>query len=225
LTQPQSSNEYQTGNNAGVTAAQDFNNNLKNGTIDPSTVVQDEISITSPACSTNSSQSYCQGFEDGFNATVNYIPPPNSNPTPQISNSQPFVGQDFGDLSNLANIPLIGGFIASKSVSTGILRDEYGIFIPWSKICVSGQQYLQQDCSQLIDQSTGGLTADGDKAVGCIRNGVLIAALAEKHGISAPTVLGLAAPIFGCGGIADLNQMQSSSYVQSLLSLVEPYVP
>jgi hypothetical protein len=113
-----------------------------------------------------------------------------------------FVGQDFGNLSDLSNIPLIGGFIASKSVPTGILHNEYGIFIPWSKICAAGQQYLQKDCSQLVNSSTGALTAEGDEAISCIRNGALIAALAEKHGMRAPSVLGLAAPIFGCGGIA-----------------------
>lgn len=84
---------------------------------------------------------------------------------------------------------------------------------------------MQQDCSQLVDQSTGAFTSAGDKAVNCIRNGALIAALAEKHGMSAPTVLGLAAPIFGCGGIANLNQMQNSSYIQALLNLVEPNLP
>ena len=136
-----------------------------------------------------------------------------------------FVGQDFGNLSDLSNVPLIGGFIASKSVPTGILHNEYGIFIPWSKICTAGQQFLQQDCSQLVDQSTGALTAEGDKALSCIRNGALIGALAEKHGMSAPAVLGLAAPIFGCGGIANLNEMQSSPYIQSILNLVEPYMP
>ena len=139
--------------------------------------------------------------------------------------SQGFVGTDFGDLSDLSNIPLIGGFIASKSNTTGILHNEYGIFVPWSKICAAGQQYLQQDCSQLVDQSTGALTSDGDKAVNCIRNGALIGALAEKHGISAPTVLGLAAPIFGCGGIANLNEMQNSPYIQSLLGIIEPMLP
>jgi hypothetical protein len=178
-------------------------------------------------CGSHRSSEFCRGYYNGVNGYA-YFSQGNTQQTQSgtTTSQQPaFVGQDFGDLSNLANIPLIGGFVASKSVSTGILHDEYGIFIPWSKICASGQRYLQQDCSQLVDQSTGALTADGDKALGCIRNGVLIAALADKHGISAPTVLGLAAPIFGCGGIADLNQMQSSSYVQSLLSLVEPYVP
>ena len=160
-TQP--SDAYQTGHNAGVTAAQNFNRNLKSGTIAPSDVLAQQTAIYNQACSSGASNDYCGGFENGFNATVNYLLPPNLNAnskstsTPQVSNSnQPFVGQDFGDLNN---IPLVGGFIASKSVSTGILHNENGIFIPWSKICASGQQYLQQDCSQLVDQSTGVLTA------------------------------------------------------------------
>jgi hypothetical protein len=65
----------------------------------------------------------------------------------------------------------------------GILHNEKGIFIPWS--CGAGQQYLQQDYSQLVNPSTGALTAEGDKAVGCIRNGAIVAAIAEKHGMSA----------------------------------------
>jgi hypothetical protein len=161
---------------------------------------------------------------DGFNATVNYIPPPNSNTTPQLSN-QPFDGQAFGDLSDLANLPLIGGMIASKSVPTGVFHNENGVFVSWCTLCDAGRQFLQQDCSQLVDQSTGALTADGDKAVGCIRNGALIAALAEKHGMSAPAVLGLAAPIFGCSGIANLNPMQSSSIIQALVTSIEPCMP
>jgi hypothetical protein len=185
---------------------------------------------------------YCSGWANGYTATWNAnhvaaaggIQPAQPTPQPGIAVAQnttssptsaSFPGRDFGDLSDLSNIPLIGGFIASKSVPTGILHNEYGIFVPWSKICAAGQQLLQQDCSQLVDQSTGALTSDGDKAVSCIRNGALIAALAEKHGINAPTVLGLAAPIFGCGGIADLNQMNSSPYIQSILNLVEPYMP
>jgi hypothetical protein len=185
---------------------------------------------------------YCKGWADGYAAKwstdhPSNVTPPQTQPlpqplnaitsgsTPQQNTSVAFNGSDFGDLSDLSNIPLIGGFIASKSVSTGILHNEYGLFVPWSKICAAGQQYLQQNCSQLVDQSTGALTPEGDKAVGCIRNGALIAALAEKHGISAPTVVGAAAPIFGCGGIADLNQMQNSPYIQSILNIVEPFMP
>jgi hypothetical protein len=144
---------------------------------------------------------------------------------PETQTSGSFVGTDFGDLSDLSKVPLIGGFIASQSKQTGVLHNEQGIFIPWSVLCTHGQQYLQQYCSQLVDPSTGALTPAGDKAVSCIRNGAIIAAYAEKHGMNAPQVLGLAASIFGCGGIANLNQMQSSSYVQALVNIIKPYVP
>jgi hypothetical protein len=192
-----------------------------------SSLIGDKVFILSYAATSENYALFlptAQGMINSFSiiptATTQLAAAQNSN-----SNNQQFVGTDFGNLSDLSNVPLIGGFIASKSVSTGILHNEYGIFIPWSKICAAGQQYLQKDCSQLIDPSTGDLTSDGDKAVSCIRNGALIAALAEKHGMSASSVLGLAAPIFGCGGVANLNQMQSSPYIQSILNLVEPRLP
>ena len=64
--------------------------------------------------------------------------------------SQSFVGTDFGDFSNLAKIPIIGGLIASKSMHTGILHNEQGVVISWSTICNKGQAFILQSCNTLI---------------------------------------------------------------------------
>lgn len=67
------------------------------------------------------------------------------------SNNQGFVGQDFGDLSNLANVSLIGGFIGREN----------GIFIPWSKICAAGKHtYNKIVLNWQINQPA--LSTDGD---------------------------------------------------------------
>jgi hypothetical protein len=59
--------------------------------------------------------------------------------------------KDFGDFSDLANIPLVGGIVASHSVATHILHNEQGVFIPWSVICAQGSQYLLKPCSSLVN--------------------------------------------------------------------------
>ena len=86
------------------------------------------------------------------------------------TNPQASAWKDFGDFSDLANIPLVGGMIASHSITTGILHNEQGVFIPWSVICAHGSQYLLKPCSSLVNPD-GSLTSQGDTAVGCIRNG------------------------------------------------------
>lgn len=68
----------------------------------------------------------------------------------------------------------------------------------------------------------------GDKAVGCIRNGLGVTVYGEKHGLSQDlikTILGGAAGITGCGNIVDLNQVQNSPYFQQLLSALEQISP
>src|SRR5437016_1096770 len=51
-----------------------------------------------------------------------------STPSQQTST---FGGRDFGDFSDLRNIPIVGGIIASHSIATGVLHNEQGVFIPW----------------------------------------------------------------------------------------------
>ena len=135
--------------------------------------------------------------------------------------SQSFVGTDFGDFSNLAKIPIIGGLIASQSMKTGILHNEQGVFISWSTICNKGQAFILQSCNTLID-SNGNLTPQGDTAVGCIRNGLAAAIYAQKHGISldlAKSVLNFAASLTGCSGIVNLDTIQNEPQFQNLLNI------
>jgi hypothetical protein len=81
-------------------------------------------------------------------------------------------------------------------INTGVLRNGSGVFIPWKVICDQGQSqgFLLQSCSELID-SNGILTAAGNRAVGCINNGMDYAVKAAQSGIS----LDLTKTIFGLG--------------------------
>jgi hypothetical protein len=152
---------------------------------------------------TNTTQAYLRGYNDGSgNATAFDI---------QHNTAQPFIGKDFGDFSDLSNIPLVGGMIASHSIATGVLHNEQGVFIPWNLICQKGSQYLLESCATLVNPD-GSLTAHGDTAVGCIRNGFAAAILGTKLGLSFDQIksaLNFAAGATGCGGIVDLNQIQN----------------
>jgi hypothetical protein len=103
--------------------------------------------------------------------------------------------------------------IASHSITTGILHNEQGVFIPWSVVCAHGSQYLLKPCSSLVNPD-GSLTSQGDTAVGCIRNGFAAAALATKFNMSFDTIKNALkgfAPLTGCGGILDMDQIQNST--------------
>lgn len=133
-----------------------------------------------------------------------------------------FLDETFGDFSDLRNIPIVGGLIASHSIATGVLHNEQGVFIPWNVICQKGSQYLLESCATLLNPD-GSLTAQGDTAVGCIRNGFAAAILGTKLGLSFDQIksaLGFAAGASGCGGIVDLNQIQNSPDFQSLIAAV-----
>lgn len=127
--------------------------------------------------------------------------------------------KDFGDFSDLANIPLVGGIIASHSVATHILHNEQGVFIPWSVICAQGSQYLLKSCSSLVNPD-GSLTSQGDTAVGCIRNGFVAAAAATKFNVPFDTIKNALKGfegLTGCGGIVDMDQIQNSTELHYLL--------
>jgi hypothetical protein len=133
-----------------------------------------------------------------------------------------FIGTDFGDLSNLASIPLIGGMIASHSKVTTILHNEQGVFLPWSFICNKGQSFILQSCSTLVNPD-GSLTQAGDTAVGCIRNGIAAAVAAKQNNIPLGLlkgVLDFAAPLTGCGGIVNLDTIQNEPQFQSILNAI-----
>jgi hypothetical protein len=137
-----------------------------------------------------------------------------------------FIGTDFGDFSNLANVPLIGGLIASKSITTGVLHNEQGVFIPWKVICDKGQAYILQSCSILLD-SNGNLTPQGDTAIGCIRNGLAVAAIGQKYNMLglAQTVLNFAAGPTGCGGIVNLDTIKNAPDFENILNYLATLIP
>jgi hypothetical protein len=113
------------------------------------------------------------------------------------------------------------GHLGIVNRDTGILRNEQGVFIRWSKICNAGQQFLLQSCSELVDPS-GSLTPAGDKATDCINNGLAAGVLAVNIGISpdvAKNILGTLASLTGCGGIVDMKSFQLRRYRKCFSSL------
>ena len=64
------------------------------------------------------------------------------------------------------------------NMHSGVYHNEKGVFVPWKTICNKTQQYLVESCDSLIN-SDGSLTSGGDRAVGCIWNGAIIAGAAN----------------------------------------------
>jgi hypothetical protein len=99
----------------------------------------------------------------------------------------------------------------------GVYHNEKGVFIPWKTICSKTQQYLAESCDSLINPD-GSLTSQGDRAVGCIWNGAIITGAANMLHLPLATITGilggLAQPT-GCGGIVNMNRIQSSPMVQN----------
>jgi hypothetical protein len=80
---------------------------------------------------------------------------------------------------------------------------------------------LLESCDSLINLD-GSLTPAGDTAVGCITNGAIITAIAAKLNMSPGVIQNLLsglAPMTGCSGIVDLDQVQSSPDIQRLVQL------
>jgi len=174
----------------------------------------DGVNLVSPADKCiGHVQEYCNGFNAGFysgngNSSIYYAPA--------------FRGTDFGNLSDLASIPIVGGMIASHSKITNILHNEQGVFLPWSFICNKGQAFILQSCSGLVN-SDGSLTKAGDTAVGCIRNGIAAVVGAKQNNIPldlVKSVLNFAAPLTGCGGIVNLDTIQNEPQFQSILNAI-----
>jgi hypothetical protein len=84
----------------------------------------------------------------------------------------------------------------------------------WNSICIQVQSLLVQSCSDLVN-SDGTLTQQGQTAVGCIRNGVLLGLGGLSQGLPLPVVIGglkLLSNPTGCGNIvnwdaANLDQL------------------
>jgi hypothetical protein len=178
----------------------------------------------SGSCPSGHSSEFCRGWDDATsssnnNASSTALDQNASNQEATQQNVSTTTWKDFGDFSDLANIPLVGGMIASHSVTTGILHNEQGVFIPWSVICTQGSQYLLKPCSSLVNPD-GSLTSQGDTAVGCIRNGFAAATVATKYTLPFNLTKGIlsgAAGLTGCGGIVDMSQIQNSDMLQYLL--------
>jgi hypothetical protein len=92
----------------------------------------------------------------------------------------------------------------------------------YTDICHALQPVLIQSCGQLVSPD-GSLTASGNQALTCIKNGIALGGGAALLGIPLPIVLKglsiLAAPT-GCGGIVDMSGFNSLSNIGSLGSLL-----
>jgi hypothetical protein len=178
-------------------------------------------------CGSHRSSEFCSGYYNGVNGNA-YFSQGNTQQTQSgtysgnspttTTNQQPaFIGKDFGDFTD---IPIVGGTIGNHQ--TGVLHNEQGVFIPWSKICDSGQTVLQQQCSSLVNPN-GSLTSQGDTAVECIRNGLAAAIVAQQNGVGqglTKGALSFLAPLTGCGGIVDINQVASNPMFQQILQIL-----
>jgi hypothetical protein len=127
----------------------------------------------------------------------------------------PDSGGPWKDLGNLGPGPL--------NHPVGVYRNNAGVYIPWNVICNSGQQFLLQSCSDLIDPSTGLLTDAGVKAADCINNGLALGTIGHMFNISPDlerTILGGLASFTGCDNIVDMNKVPASQVDQLLGSVL-----
>ena len=183
---------------------------------------------------------YCNGYSEGYAYEWNTLfgQQPQTQPQPQkqgthvittiqplnssnsgVGRNQEIVGntpmQDIGH-----NIPVISHIIGNKS--TGVYHNENGIFIPWTTLCNAGQSYLNETCESLIN-SDGSLTTAGNKAFSCIQTGIAIAAGAHNYLGLSPSVIGsllrLGASMTGCNGIVDINKVQTTPLINTLLQI------
>ena len=93
--------------------------------------------------------------------------------------------------------------------------------IDWMNICNTVAAALVQPCSAYVNQD-GTFTPEGERAFGCIRNGVLMAGGAMALGLPSPLIIGglrTLADQTGCGNIVNWN-LVSLGDLKSLQNLL-----
>jgi hypothetical protein len=94
--------------------------------------------------------------------------------------------------------------------------------IDWAGICTTPQPALISPCTALIN-SDGTLTYEGNRAVGCIRNGALLAAAAGFNAIPLDWIIGglqaLERPT-GCSGILNWEMLNQVGSTDTILDLI-----
>ena len=199
-----------------------------------------------PSCPSGHTDTFCSGYADGYataqsNNNNNNLSPRNTGSQSnrgdigfrgnanQGTNNQPIGGQTSSEqessgVTTIGDTPWkeFGVFLGPIQRHTGVYHNENGVFLPWTTVCNKSQSYLLQSCDSLIGPD-GKLTSAGDKALGCITNGVIVTAIAAKLNIQFSTIeniLNAVAKPTGCDGIVNMDQIQSSPTIQLLAGYV-----
>jgi plastocyanin len=95
--------------------------------------------------------------------------------------------------------------------------------IDWIGVCSTLQPALLSSCTSLVS-SNGTLTYEGNRAVGCIRNGALLAAAAGLNAIPLEWIIGglqaLEGPT-GCSGIVNWEMLNQIGGTDTILDLTQ----
>jgi hypothetical protein len=94
--------------------------------------------------------------------------------------------------------------------------------IDWTGICTTLQPALISPCTSLVS-SNGTLTYEGNRAVGCIRNGAFLAAAAGFNAIPLDWIIGGLQSLeghTGCGGIVNWEMVNQVGNTETILNLI-----
>lgn len=200
-----------------------------------------------PSCPSGHTDTFCRGYADGYATAQTSNNNNNNNLSPRDNRAQPngvipgpggsvnqgTIGQPIGGQTSSGQGSStvttgdtawkeFGVFLGPIQKHTGVFHNENGVFLPWTTICDKSQSYLLESCDSLIGPD-GKLTSAGDKALGCITNGVIVTAIAAKLNIQFSTIeniLNAVAKPTGCDGIVNMDQIQSSPTIQLLAGYV-----
>jgi len=112
-----------------------------------------------------------------------------------------------GGSSSNNNNPTIG---SSSSSSNEAVDGSSNTGTDWIGICTTLQPALYSSCHTLVNSGT--LTAEGQRALGCIRNGAMLASGAGLLGVPLPFIsrgLSLLPAPTGCGGIVKMDEINN----------------